>query len=169
MFRKLISPFGRLSRGGMWIWGVLIPMLIGSAALYFDLRLAGWPDVDFQRASGPLQTTYSDAFQIAYLWPSFALSIKRFHDLGISGWVYIVLSIIYLASMFLFFAIVLGTFPYEFIGDESALELAQQAPNWFGWPSGSVVVVSGLTLFWLTLVLPGQSGPNRYGEDPLYG
>lgn len=65
---------GRVGRGAWWLWGVVLPLGLG---LYFTavLRIAGVP------ADGT-----EVAVNLLLLWPTIAVSVKRWHDRGKSGW-----------------------------------------------------------------------------------
>ena len=73
--RWLLSSLdGRLGRAAWWLWGVVLPLGLG---LYFTtvFRVAGMP------AQGT-----EVAVNLLLLWPTVAVSVKRWHDRGKSGW-----------------------------------------------------------------------------------
>lgn len=65
---------GRVGRSAWWLWGVVLPLGLG---LYLTavLRIAGVP------AAGT-----EVAVNLLLLWPTIAVSVKRWHDRGKSGW-----------------------------------------------------------------------------------
>jgi uncharacterized membrane protein YhaH (DUF805 family) len=70
----LLGLKGRIDRRTWWLWGVAAPL---GLALYFTvvLRVAGLP----ARATDV-------AVNLLLLWPTLAVSVKRWHDRGKSGW-----------------------------------------------------------------------------------
>lgn len=165
MIKKLFSPFGRLSRGGMWLWNVLIPVVMGAAASYLDFHFGLYME----------RVSFSKGFQLFYLWPGLvALPVKRFHDLGISGFVYLVILLFFYGFIF----VALGAFSNSLNDGATLLQLVFGQQNFIGeylskipasmngWFLGLTIITS-IVLFWLTLVSPGQPGENRYGSDPL--
>jgi len=65
---------GRISRQTWWLWGVLA-MLGASVGLFLLFGIAGVPL--HVREGLP---------SLLVLWPSIAISVKRWHDRGKSGW-----------------------------------------------------------------------------------
>ncbi len=65
---------GRISRRTWWLWGVAVPLGLG---LYLTvvLRVAGLP------AHGT-----EVAVNLLLLWPTIAVSVKRWHDRNKNGW-----------------------------------------------------------------------------------
>ena len=72
--RLLLRLDGRLGREAWWLWGVVLPLGLG---LYFTavFRVAGMP------AHGT-----EIAVNLLLFWPTVAVSVKRWHDRGKSGW-----------------------------------------------------------------------------------
>jgi len=70
----LFGLHGRVSRRTWWLWAVAMPL---GMALYLTvlLRVAGIPP----RATDTL-------VNLLLLWPMIAVSVKRWHDRGKSGW-----------------------------------------------------------------------------------
>ncbi len=69
-----LSFEGRIGRRTWWLWSVAA--LIGLAAyLTIVLRIAGLP-----------APATEHAVNLLLLWPALALSVKRWHDRGKSGW-----------------------------------------------------------------------------------
>lgn len=165
MIRILFSPYGRLSRGGMWLWSFLIPLVAQVATALVDMQMGLSSNI----------ASFSNTFLLLYLWPSLvALPVKRFHDLGISGWAYFVLIVLYSLGLFSIFIVVTsgGLFfnPSAHIVTSWFAEIStlwESFPDLLRWISISGIFIIGIVLFWLTLVSPGQPGENRYGSDPL--
>jgi uncharacterized membrane protein YhaH (DUF805 family) len=74
----LFSPFGRVSLGQFWFW-FLLPVFIANVfAAVIDI-------VAFEIApeeTGPVAALLG----FALAWPSIAVSVKRYHDHGMTGW-----------------------------------------------------------------------------------
>lgn len=105
----LLRLDGRVTRRTWWLWAVAMPL---GLTLYLTvvLRVAGLPALATEVA-----------VNLMLLWPVVAVSVKRWHDRGKSGW----------------------------------WVLAALIPV-IGWLW--VLVENGL--------LPGDTGPNRFGESP---
>lgn len=73
-WRVLLDPRGRINRRGWWIWGLALPLGVG-LLLHALLGIA--------RVSA--QTT-EHVVNLVLLWPTLAVSIKRWHDRDKSGW-----------------------------------------------------------------------------------
>lgn len=90
---------------------------------------------------------------LIFMWPSFALAVKRAHDRNKTGWMPAI-----------FFALVLAV---------NYMQLAGLHEDAFGKPSlvfGTVsVVFLGFAIYGFVVwgCLRGTTGPNRYGPDPL--
>lgn len=73
--RQILLQFdGRLSRRAWWLWGVLLPLGLG---LYLTTVL---------RVAGLTAHSTEIAVNLLLLWPTVAVSVKRWHDRGKSGW-----------------------------------------------------------------------------------
>lgn len=70
----LFSLRGRLPRKAWWLWGVLA--MLGAAAFLY--ALAGI-------ATGG-DPRLNNLIDLLLLWPAVAVSVKRWHDRGKSGW-----------------------------------------------------------------------------------
>jgi len=103
------------------------------------------------------------------LWPTFAIGVKRLHDMGLTGWLIVtpwVLNIIGTIA-------IVGSIGVQAIMNSQALEaedpaaiIALLAPV-FGL-LGLLLLANLGFLLWIGLV-EGTRGPNRYGEDPKGG
>jgi uncharacterized membrane protein YhaH (DUF805 family) len=72
--RVLLDPRGRINRRGWWIWGLALPLGVG-LLLHALLGIA--------RIS---EQTTEHVVNLVLLWPTLAVSIKRWHDRDKSGW-----------------------------------------------------------------------------------
>lgn len=159
MIDFLFNPSGRISRKG-----------------YLMAYLPAW--LILTQIVAPYAGFLGTVIGLAFLWPGFfAVPIKRFHDMGLSGWYHIaVLGLLFFAFVALSFAIG-ETFEDKGLSLEQMTELSQaelmthlreafenssQSVMWF-------LILFGVVIaeFLLIAVRPGQTGANRYGNDPL--
>ena len=165
MFDFLFNPQGRVSRKGFAI-GFFLPWLVLTVIL---------PLVLPANAIVGLVTTLIGLF---YLWPSFvAVPVKRWHDLGKTGWLQLVIPAIgivgFVLMMIGMFQAYDGTpeaFGAEFEGITSNAgmyavfwELIRPSPLAI---FGTVLFFGYLIEFVVFCLIPGQQGPNEHGEDP---
>lgn len=70
----LLRLDGRIGRRAWWMWGVALPL---GLSLYVTvvLRVAGLPENSTELS-----------VNLLLLWPTLAVSVKRWHDRGKSGW-----------------------------------------------------------------------------------
>jgi len=170
---KFLSPFGRLSRGGAWLWLILFPLV-------FQIVVLGtwhyWPNM-------PYLLQVADWAQFIYLWPTIVLQIKRFHDVGLSGLWYFVLMIVgYTGFGFGYLRIIAGVKEeggldfvnlisemYDFDPEilENVVSTVASMPSFLVPVAWIAFVFSMLFLFVITFVKPGVVDENRFGPDPL--
>jgi len=145
--RWLFTFHGRLGRGRWWLAFVVQYIIVVVASLFAGLITpagtgggppAGAPNV-------PAAFLMLAIFAVA-TWISLATSVKRLHDLGVSGWWIVPLLLWLMAG--------------------SAVSIA--AP-----PSGlvgGVLMYIGLSMMLAPILylgaVPGQAGENRFGSDP---
>ena len=70
----LLQLDGRIARRTWWLWGVAMPL---GMALYLTVLL---------RVAGLSPRITEVAVNLMLLWPVVAVSVKRWHDRGKSGW-----------------------------------------------------------------------------------
>lgn len=153
MLRFYLSFNGRASRRDYWLRYYLPIFVLGVVVAMLDFLLAA--DTALRDAQGdalPLPGGLSLFFWAATLWPATAVTTKRLHDRGKSGW-----------SMTLPFALLCGSFAALVAGAVTANPmLLLLAP--FG------LILALLFNVWLLVqvgFLPGDRGENAYGADPL--
>jgi uncharacterized membrane protein YhaH (DUF805 family)/cold shock CspA family protein len=139
--RALLSFQGRLRRSHFWI---------------------GWLII----LAANVVTSWIPFVGLLLLWPTFAIGVKRLHDMGLTGWLVVlpwVLNIVGTIAM-------VASIGVQAIMNASALEaedpaaiVALMAPV-FGW-LGLLLLANLGFLLWIGLV-EGTRGSNRYGEDP---
>ena len=145
-WQKLLFSFeGRTRRSHFWIgWLICLGVSV----------VAGWiPVIGF-------------FISIALIWPNLAISVKRLHDMGKSGWLVAIPWVVTIVGMFVAF----GMMGVAAFGNVAALEredpaaifaLIGPALGLFG-----LIALVGLGfLLWIGLS-DGQRGDNRYGPNP---
>jgi uncharacterized membrane protein YhaH (DUF805 family) len=157
MFRFLFSPYGRISRKTYWLnwtlpyFGIMIFVTILDFAMFPIDPVRGEPPPVFQGIAS-----------LFFLWPSLAVTTKRLHDRGMTGWwnVAPLLAVMIVASM--------AHYYYSMqLRSPEGLSPDGQMPV----PLGIALAVAGAWLFLYpainVLFLRGQQGANEYGQDPL--
>ncbi|WIY70311.1 DUF805 domain-containing protein [Aquidulcibacter paucihalophilus] len=145
-WQKLLFSFeGRTRRSHFWI-GWLI--CVG----------AGWV-ANFIPFVGQL-------ISIALIWPNLAISVKRLHDMGQSGWLIAIPWVVSIVGIF----VAVGMIGVSALTNTAALEredpaailaLVGPAIGLFG----LLLLVNLGFLLWIGL-FEGQRGDNRYGPNP---
>lgn len=155
---------GRTRRFAFWSFltffalALLIALLICCVETYFAIRSYGatateWHDPAFllDMASGTWTFWLIPIVYGLLFIPQLTVSVRRFHDVGISTEVFLILYAIQ------FFFLVMGLIDTEFAEGKTEAVL-----NFI-----SELVVVGFNLFVCVVALmPGHKGPNRYGPDP---
>lgn len=134
--RRFADFAGRSRRMEFWVFVLMV--LVGQLLANYTDALARAPAL-----IGRLHTTEA-LFTLAALVPTAAVSVRRLHDLGRSGWWMLLLAV-----------------PYAL---------------WLATASGSAINSGALLIFAIAalgllvvLVQPGDTSPNRYGDDPKAG
>lgn len=74
LHQLLLQPGGRIARRTWWLWGVAMPL---GMAFYLTVLL---------RVAGLSPRITEVAVNLMLIWPLVAVSVKRWHDRGKSGW-----------------------------------------------------------------------------------
>ncbi|HVY87170.1 MAG TPA: DUF805 domain-containing protein [Caulobacterales bacterium] len=128
-----VNAKGRARRAEFW-WFILFQFCLGFVAGFLDAILFGVnPD------SGTATQVLSTIVGFALLAPGVCVAIRRFHDRGLSGW-------LYGAAVG---AIVVGAV------------LAVEIPA-----LGGLVIIAAVGAVLFVCVMPGQPGANKFGPDP---
>ena len=134
---------GRISRKALWLAYILPFMALGVIANFSNDFTGFGPRVE---VFGEKMGLSALAFTVLTLWPEVATSVRRFHDLNVTGWW--VLSFVPLTLWYPDTA--------SFISSSLILLV----------PTVLVLIVGGL-LTLAQLFVPGTVGANKYGSDPL--
>ena len=145
--RWLFTFYGRIGRGRWWMAFLVQIIIVVVASLFASLITpmgpGGGPPTGAPNV--PAALVMLAGFAVA-TWISLATSVKRLHDLGVSGWWIVPL---FLASM-------------------AGSAVSNVAPP--GGLEGFVLMLVGLTLTFGPIIylgaVPGQAGENRFGPDP---
>lgn len=138
----LFSPFGRVSLGQFWLYYILPAFAASIVANIIDILVFGTPSF------------LSLIVSLFFLWPSIAVSMKRFHDHGMTGWWVLghgVIGIVAIVSgVFAFGPTVTG------MGEESLFAFMVFVPS----------ILGALGLSAMLYLVPGRAGGNVHGPDP---
>ena len=154
----LFSPYGRISRRAYWLSWIVPYFIVAIAAVLLD-------EAAFPQPGRDAKPVFQLILALIAFWPSIAVTSKRLHDRGMSGW-WLCLVVAPVVLLFVIAAVVLrmafGSFDFGEIG-------AGAAPATLAMLIGDLVFLLG-TVLWLFVTmccLPGDKGPNKYGADPL--
>lgn len=144
------SPFGRTSRSDYWS-GLVVPFLV-----VFVLIAVLSPIVLEDRSTDAVILTLLTLFAISHTF----CSIRRLHDLGLSGWLVLALVIPMILGLGYLFEPSLFNWRAVIEPREETRFLILALVTLVIAPFAYV-----LALVWFTM---GKDGMNRYGKDPLY-
>ena len=158
--RKYADFSGRATRAEFW-WWVLATVIVGIAFSSIDTAIRSWVGWEFY---SPFQSIYG----LAVLLPDLAVTCRRLHDIGKSGWwqlVWVIIAILgvipLVVGLILFFV---GAFSEGFKNfrvdgsDIAALVVGIVI---------SVLIWLAVAIWWLVwMARQGDTGPNRFGPDP---
>ena len=101
-FRKYFDFSSRASRSEFW-WLFLFCMLFNMLALSLTINDIGPPEESNPEAFlSKASTSWFGIALIVTLIPSISVSVRRLHDINMSGWWYVALQIAYILSQFIF-------------------------------------------------------------------
>ena len=159
--RKYADFSGRATRAEFW-WWVLATTIVSFALSTIDSFVSALSGLYVYSPLGSI-------FGLAILLPNLAVTARRLHDIGKSGWwqlVWIALGI--LGVIPLVAGVVVGLVA-AFSGGFSWQSFVQPA-FWIPFAIGlflSLLIWIGIFIWWLVwMVRQGQSGTNYYGPDP---
>ena len=159
--RKYADFSGRAPRAEYW-WWVLATTLVSFAFSALD----GFLGVVFRSEFFSL---FGTLFGLAILLPNLAVTARRLHDIGRTGWWQLVW---FMVGVFALIPLVLGLIigTAAFILDEMEWRYFWDEVSWLPIILGILITLLiwlGLTIWWLVwMVKRGQTGPNRFGPDP---
>lgn len=149
-FTLYTSLQGRISRQTFWLWGLpYVPAHL--CAKFIDAEVFPGLTEAWSKSFGvTVQVSVSGGpitwlIHLLFLWPVLALSVKRLHDLGRSGWL-----VAPLAPLLVGLLLAVWLTP------------SSPAASWLFLALGGYLTALQLSL----LFVPGAAGLNRYGPDP---
>ena len=157
--RKYVGFRGRATRAEYW-WWVLGITVVSTILSIIEGIIFGFGGDSLERPSS--------LFQLAVLLPGLAVTARRLHDIGRTGWwqlVWIVAGILATIPLIIGLVASLGGMILMF-SVESDFSMAAIAPLIVGLLI-SVAIWIGLAV-WIIwwMVKQGQAGPNQHGPDP---
>ena len=161
MLGFLFSPNGRISRSDIWFKFFFPYLGLSIVATIVDRFLPGADTREI--GEGPI----SAILGLAYLWPSIAVSIKRYHDRGMTGWWVLYGALLLIPGLV---SVIMGAMggqvSFEQLDNLSKLGTREAI---FILVGAAEILVVGIVLFVIQYVLRGRRGGNRFGPDPLEG
>jgi uncharacterized membrane protein YhaH (DUF805 family) len=164
-FRFLVSPYGRISRKAYWLnW--FLPYL-GVTAVAMGLDAALFPT---DPLSGERPEIFENALTLITLWPSLAITARRLHDRGMTGW--------WQAAQLPASLVLVGVVYWYDIVQRSTMYGTPVGPFGLGAQPTTLEAIAAIIAVaassWVllyplahALFLRGEPGSNKYGDDPL--
>lgn len=133
-FRLFIDGKGRARRSEYW-WWVAFTFIVSLIAYGIDGAVSGFNSFTSQ----PNAQFVSGALSIALAAPAISVLSRRFHDVGLSGWLV---------------AAAVGVYVIGMIATAAAM------------PSGVILSAAALLGVFVVALMPSRPGPNQYGPNP---
>ena len=149
-FRKYFKFSGRARRSEFWYW-VLFTIIASIVFGILDSLFFGWEGSNIK--------PFGSLFSLATLFPGLAVSWRRLHDTGRSGW--------WVGGSYLAVIAVSFVFGVMFVSEKLATNLII-----IGFGVGLIVALLVLMGFayWILLIVffcqDSHFGPNKYGPNP---
>lgn len=132
--RLFVDGKGRARRAEYW-WWVAFTAAVSVVAYLIDVMVSGINSL----TSMPNSQFISSVASIAFLAPGVSVLSRRFHDVGLSGWL--------VAGAF-------GVYVIGFMANAAAM------------PAGLVLVFAAALGVLIVALIPSRPGPNQYGPNP---
>ena len=133
-FRLFVDGKGRARRAEYW-WWVAFTFVVSLIAYGIDGAVSGFNSYTSQ----PNTQFVSSALSIALAAPAISVLSRRFHDVGLSGWLV---------------AAAVGVYAVGMIAGAAAM------------PSGVILAAAALLGVLVVALIPSRPGPNQYGPNP---
>ncbi len=133
-FRLFVDGKGRARRAEYW-WWVAFTFVVSLIAYGIDGAVSGFNSYTSQ----PNTQFVSSALSIALAAPAISVLSRRFHDVGLSGWLV---------------AAAIGVYAIGMVATSAAM------------PSGIVLAAVAVLAVLVVAVIPSRPGPNQYGPNP---
>jgi uncharacterized membrane protein YhaH (DUF805 family) len=152
MLAFYFSPMGRMTRKDFWLKYVIPIVVIGIVVSIADQAL--FPEMLLTSDTGPIAAIVN----LVVLWPTIALTTKRFHDRNMSGWWQLLFNVaLGVGGVVIAMAMRAGGGPENLPPDAAPTILTGLA----------IILVAAGTELVILGFLPGTKGRNDYGDDPL--
>lgn len=164
-FSKAFTFTGRARRSEYWYWVLFTSLVSIPFSIFFELVPEGsWTLI-------PIFMVYG-IWYVFNMIASFAVAVRRLHDIGRSGWWYgglMIFSFVWAMVMITWLVIV----PYTTFAEGDATvatdSLATYAP-FIPWVIVLLVTLLPFTVYGIVLLVwyftDSTPGPNKYGENP---
>lgn len=141
-FQNYATFKGRSSRMTFWCWTLFI---VSVSAIMNVLTLLGTPAISL----------ISTIFALITFIPNIAIHVRRFHDINLSGWAFL--------GVTLLAVFISSAFTFIFLGDQfmNMSEPPQPSLTTF------LTTIPGLLILLYFLVKKGDEKANKYGEPPV--
>lgn len=146
VFSKYATFRGRARRSEYWYF-FLFSILVG--------MVSGVIDSAVFHSSYPIQPI-TNLLSLALFLPSLAVTVRRMHDTGWSGW--------WLGGFYIFAVIAVAVI-FSALGSYTTHAMSDTTFGAICLLFGLITIGYGIWLFVL-MVLDGHRGPNQYGPDP---
>ena len=133
-FRLFVDGKGRARRAEYW-WWVAFTFVVSLIAYGIDGAVSGFNSYTTQ----PNTQFVSSALSIALAAPAISVLSRRFHDIGLSGWLV---------------GAAVGVYAIGMVATSAAM------------PSGIILSVVALLGVFVVALIPSRPGPNQYGPNP---
>ena len=165
--RKYADFGGRATRAEFWWWAlatVIAGLVLGAVDSSINVLAGGY-------AYSP----FSTIFYLAILLPNLAVTARRLHDIGKTGWWQLVWLLLGVGAWLIFLVVVIFSLANYLMGEgwnvgeeefRATLTFAGFAPAIFGLTFALLVTLAVVIwgIVWMTR--QGEAGPSRYGPDP---
>jgi uncharacterized membrane protein YhaH (DUF805 family) len=133
-FRLYFDGKGRARRAEYW-WWILFTVVLAFVASFIDVMAFGYNSYTSQ----PNNTVFNLIATLAVLSPSIAVTSRRFHDIGLNGWLVAAVFGAYLVAGMMMAAMM---------------------------PVGAVLFGATALVVLVITIIPSKAGPNQYGPNP---
>ena len=156
--RFLFSPYGRTNRKGIWFFTLIYVVLSGASVVLDQLV-----DTFSEEMSLGL---FESLISLFFLWPSIAVSVRRFHDLNMTGWWVLWFSLLSILLGAIASIVTWNSFGFGLEGVESLDENTPIAE----YPVFLWILIGAASIPWLfgailLYFFPGKKGETRFELD----
>jgi uncharacterized membrane protein YhaH (DUF805 family) len=155
--KKYATFSGRSRRKEFWTF-ILFYIIFYIVAIILD-HLFG---LNWSPAGGGLIATL---FSLSMLVPTIAVHVRRFHDIGLSGWFYVLFFLAMVVSTAIFFVkVVMVAMAAGFSPEEMDPAIVMQFAKPFMYWSLVMLLLSIILIY--LMAKDSKPGPNKWGPNP---